>query len=278
MLPVGMTAQWDHPLSVYERDQRRRGLSLESIKTRRRILNQLARWCPDPWTVTADDLGDWLDDPAKSMDTRRCYLSGVAGFYRWAIHAELTDVNPVDKMQRPKRKRRLPRPVHAEHMRRSIQQADPLMRCWLLLGARAGLRCMEIANLDRSDVLDHLDVPMLWIRHGKGDKERTLPLHPEILRALHVYGMPSGVLFPNECGYRRTPQSVSKRINKYLRRLGYVETAHQFRHRFGSDVYEASRDIRLTQELLGHESPETTAGYAAWSPKEAVGVVRQLVV
>lgn len=272
------TRTWDEAIELYERDQRRRGLAQESIKTRTRILRQLARQGHDPWGVTAEVLDDWLDDPAKAMDTRRCYLSGVAGFYRWAIRADLTDTNPVDRIERPKRKRRLPRPIHIDNMGVALRQADPMMRCWLLLGARAGLRCMEIAGLDRDDVLDHLDEPMLWVR-GKGGKERTVPVHPEILRALHAYGMPAhGPLFPADCGGRRTPQSVSKRINKHLRRLGLHETAHQFRHRFGTDVYHVSRDIRLTQELLGHTSPETTAGYAAWSPNEAVGVVRQLSV
>lgn len=270
---------WGQVIELYERDQRRRGLAAESIKTRGRILRQLSRHCPDPWAVTGELLDDWLDDPAKAMDTRRCYLSGVAGFYRWAIRYGHTTTNPVDRVERPKRKRRLPRPIHTDHFRRSVKQADPMMRCWLLLGARAGLRCMEIAGLDRGDVLDHLDEPMLWIRHGKGDKERTVPLHPEILRALQDYGMPRhGVLFPADCGGRRTPQSVSKHINKYLRRLGLSETAHQYRHLFGTDVYRVSRDLRLTQELLGHSSPDVTAGYAAWSPNEATGVVRQLSV
>ena len=271
-----MTA-WADLLNLYERDQHRRGLAAESVKTRRRILTQLAGHCPDPWAVTPDLLGDWLDDPAKAHDTRRCYLSGVAGFYRWAIRAGLTETNPVDRVVRPKRKRRLPRPIHVDHYRQSLSQADTMMRCWLLLGARAGLRCMEIAGLDRDDVLDHLDEPMLWIRHGKGDKERTVPLHPQVLAALLAYGMPqSGPLFPASCGGRRSPQSVSKRINKHLRRLGLHETAHQYRHLFGSDVYRESRDLRLTQELLGHSSPEVTAGYAAWTPREAIAVVGRL--
>lgn len=274
-----MPITWGHAIEMYQQDQRRRGLAAESVKTRTRILNQLARLHPDPWHVSAEDLDDWLDDPAKSMDTRRCYLSGVAGFYRWAIKARLASVNPVDRVERPKRKRRLPRPIHVDHMGKALRQADPMMRCWLLLSARAGLRCMEIAGLDRGDILDHLDEPMLWVRHGKGDKERTVPLHPEIIRALNAYGMPhQGPVFPDDCGGRRTPSSVSKRINKHLRRLGLHETAHQFRHRFGTDVYHVSRDIRLTQELLGHSSPETTAGYAAWSPKEATGIVRRLSV
>jgi integrase/recombinase XerC len=269
--------EWVEAICLYETYQRRRGRAVESIKTRGRILAQLARWAPDPWSVTPDDLDDWLDDPAKSMDTRRCYLSGVAGFYRWAMRAGFALYNPVDKVERPRRKRRLPRPIDVDHLGTALTAADPLMRTWLLLGSRAGLRCHEIAGLDRSDIFDSGTHPAIWVRHGKGDKERVVPMHPEITLALKTLGMPAvGPLFPDADGERLSPNAVSKRINKHLRRLDIRATSHQLRHRFGTDVYQQSMDLRLTQELLGHSSPETTAGYAAWSQDHALAVVRSL--
>ena len=53
-------------------------------------------------------------------------------------------------------------------------------------------------------------------------------------------------------------------------------TLHQLRHAFATEVYRASRDLRLTQELMGHAHPNTTAIYAAYSPGDAAGVVEGL--
>lgn len=51
----------------------------------------------------------------------------------------------------------------------------------------------------------------------------------------------------------------------FLASLGIDATAHHLRHWFGTKTYEACRDLRVVQELMGHASPVTTAGYAAWS-------------
>jgi integrase len=62
---------------------------------------------------------------------------------------------------------------------------------------------------------------------------------------------------------------MSREIREFLGNLGIDATAHQLRHWFGTNIYAASRDIRLTQELMGHASPITTAGYVAWAVLDA---------
>ena len=58
---------------------------------------------------------------------------------------------------------------------------------------------------------------------------------------------------------------------------GIQASAHQLRHWFATEVYEKSgNDLRLTQELLGHASPATTAIYTKWSQAKAMEVVAQL--
>jgi integrase/recombinase XerC len=53
-------------------------------------------------------------------------------------------------------------------------------------------------------------------------------------------------------------------------------TFHALRHRFGTQVYANSLDLRVTQEILGQSSPATTAGYAAWSPERGIAAVAAL--
>jgi integrase/recombinase XerC len=72
------------------------------------------------------------------------------------------------------------------------------------------------------------------------------------------------------------PGRVSGLINDYLHSLGIPDTAHSLRHSFGTEFYRASKDIRLTQELMGHASPITTAIYAAADMDSAAALVAAL--
>jgi len=114
------------------------------------------------------------------------------------------------------------------------------------------------------------DENRIHVRHGKGGKERSVPLHPVIIAALKEYEPPRpGRLWPLV-----TPASVSQRINRYLHSMGIASTAHKMRHRFGTVAYEASgQDILTTQRLLGHSSPTTTAIYAQVSDEAARATV-----
>jgi integrase/recombinase XerC len=69
---------------------------------------------------------------------------------------------------------------------------------------------------------------------------------------------------------------VGNAIGHYLHDLGINATGHQLRHWFGSEVYANTHDIRVTQELLGHSSPTTTAGYVAYSHVDAAAAVASL--
>jgi site-specific recombinase XerC len=71
---------------------------------------------------------------------------------------------------------------------------------------------------------------------------------------------------------------VSQIVNNWLHAHGIDHTLHTARHYFGTKVYAASSDLRLTQELMGHSNPGTTAGYTAWSPEKGASVHESLSV
>ena len=143
-----------------------------------------------------------------------------------------------------------------------------------MLGAFAGLRCCEIAGVRREAVMDGATTPVLVVEHGKGDKQRIVPLHPAVFDALTVYGMPdNGPIFQLRPGRATNAATVSRYLSSHFHALGMPWTAHSLRHWFGCEVYAASLDLRTTQELLGHANPNTTAGYTAWSPTRSIDVV-----
>jgi integrase len=143
----------------------------------------------------------WLDGLGVSASTRAHYLAFLAGFYRWAVRHDIIVGNPVDKIDRPRQQRRLPRPISEADLTRALDHADPRMRAWLTLAAYQGLRIQEIAGLDADDVLLHLDPPLLRVSKGKGAEERMLPLNPLTEKALRDWGIPhTGCVFPNRYG------------------------------------------------------------------------------
>ena len=112
---------------------------------------------------------------------------------------------------------------------------------------------------------------------GKGRKERLVPIHPSVLGTLRAAGLPrTGPVFTRPDGARYEPWQVSHQVRTYLEGLGIDATAHQFRHRFGTYAYRASRDIRTVAELMGHSSITTTMGYIAWSQAEGRRAVEAL--
>ena len=123
----------------------------------------------------------------------------------------------------------------------------------LTLASLAGLRAGEIGDLERDDIIEAKG--LIRVRHGKGDKERIVPLHPEVLEALRCLPMPkTGAIFTRPRGSRHTGATVSQTVNRYLDELGIDATLHAGRHWFATSIYARTHDIRVTQELLGHRT------------------------
>jgi integrase len=157
----------------------------------------------------------------------------------------------------------------------AIRAARPQMRAMLSLAAFAGLRCQEIAGLDRDDIIEAKG--LIRVRMGKGGKERTVPVHPDVMEALRCLPLPrTGAIFVRPRGGRFSAHWMSATINAYLKEAGINAAAHQCRHWFGTEIYASTHDIRITQELMGHQSPTTTAGYIAYSHVAAAAAVATL--
>lgn len=190
------------------------------------------------------------------------------------VGEEFRSDDPTARIIRPKKRRYLPRPAKTDQLREALEgRAESFVvgSLWPPIG----LRCQEVAGLDADDVLT--EERLLRVTRGKGDKERMLPLHPEVAEALAALPMPGrGPVFRRPMGGAYNPWMVSQHFNKWLREAGVEATAHQLRHWFGTNVYQQTRDLRLTQEVLGHSEPQTTAVYCAFDRSQAAKAVGTL--
>lgn len=226
-------------------------------------LTRVARAIPDPpHQVSTDQLVAFLAHPSWAPETRRSYRASLRAFFRWYVAAGHRPDDPAAALPAVKVPRGVPRPTPEAIITEATGGRAPARVVLMIrLAAELGLRRGEIAQLER----DHLE-PALWGHvltvRGKGGHVRTLPVPLEL--AAVILERPAGPLFPNPTtGRHLTPHHVGKLVSGALLE-GW--TCHTLRHRCASVAYDATRDLRAVQEMLGHAKPETTARYTAVRP------------
>jgi integrase/recombinase XerC len=252
----------------------RAGLSSRTIRRRESILRRLdAALCYGLARSTYDELVQALAQKSWSVQTRSSYTADVRSFFRWAVNPldPQVDFDPAAMIKPPRVPRGMPRPVSDAELAVILGDPDESHRLWSLLAAYAGLRCIEISRLNR----EHITQERITVR-GKGNKARSIPTHPEIWTAAQDH--PAGPIAVDCDGRRLGAKTLSSRaIYHYAVRLGLPDVGlHRLRHWFGTNVQHAQGDIRVTQELMGHASPATTAIYTLVADTKKIAAVAAL--
>ena len=202
-------------------------------------------------------------------------LSSLRSFYDWLILEKIIEENPCDKVDMPKLGVYLPTVLSVEEVEAiidSVQRED-----WFGLRDKAilevlygcGLRVSEAVELKISGV--YLDEGFLRVI-GKGNKERLVPLGEMAGDALRNYldsrpapadAESDDILFLNRFGKRFSRVSMFNLVKKQALAAGITKelSPHTFRHSFATHLVENGADLRVVQEMLGHESITTTEVY-----------------
>lgn len=202
-------------------------------------------------------------------------LSSLRSFYDWLILEKIIEENPCDKVDMPKLGVYLPTVLSVEEVEAiidSVQRED-----WFGLRDKAilevlygcGLRVSEAVELKISGV--YLDEGFLRVI-GKGNKERLVPLGEMAGDALRNYldsrpapadAESDDVLFLNRFGKHFSRVSMFNLVKKQALAAGITKelSPHTFRHSFATHLVENGADLRVVQEMLGHESITTTEVY-----------------
>ena len=224
----------------------------------------------------AEDIISFLskdDNLSKRSQARK--LSALKSFFGWMIAEGMMEDNPCDRIDGPKIGRYLPDVL-------SIEEIDAMIRsteCSTWQGKRdkailetlygCGLRVSEAVELKISDL--YLDEGFIKVR-GKGDKERLIPIGELASDAIVTYmedrpvpaeAAADDILFLNRFGKRLSRISMFKMVKKQALLVDIRKeiSPHTFRHSFATHMLENGADLRVVQELLGHESIVTTEIY-----------------
>ena len=204
-------------------------------------------------------------------------LSAVRSFFRFLVKRGVILDNPLEQILSPKQKKTIPVYLPVDDVFRLLDS----IKTDTLIGKRnraifetlysSGIRISELEGLNVFDV----DFKKRLIRvTGKGNKERIVPIGQKALTAIMDYRKrlksETGIeensdtaLFLNKRLGRLTSRSVARILEKTAKECGLLipVSPHALRHTFATHMLDAGADLRVVQELLGHESLSTTQKY-----------------
>lgn len=236
----------------------------------------VGRTFADPNRIDRREIRNYLAVLTERGDQRASTsrrLASLRSYFAWALTNGYVDADPTAGVTAPKPHQHLPVLVVREQLDELLDAnwGDDAWSlrdravCEVLYGT--GIRVSELCSLDVDDVQ--------WRKHlltvlGKGRKERLVPLHDLGMAALVRWrdgargslvtaATPAGALFVNRRGKRLSPRDVQRLLDARVV-LGHVHP-HALRHTFATHLLEGGANLRVVQELLGHESLTTTQIY-----------------
>ncbi len=273
-----------------------RGVAANTLSSYRRDLRRYQdhltlRGVDDLAKVTEADVSEFLvalrrgdpdagTTPLSAVSAARALIA-VRGLHRFAAAEGLTDVDVARAVKPPTPSRRLPKALSVDEVLALLEGAGgdspsdgPLTlrnRALLELLYSTGARISEAGGLDVDDVDTQSRAVLL---HGKGGKERLVPIGRPAVAALDAYlvrgrpdlagrGRGTPAIFLNARGGRLSRQSAWQVLQDAAERAGISAgvSPHTLRHSFATHLLEGGADVRVVQELLGHASVTTTQIY-----------------
>ncbi len=277
----------DFITDYFEYLQFERGLSKNTINAYQRDMQKFHDVCnKSPIKSGADEISILLLHMHKMGQSSRSQsrmLSSLRGFYNWAQEEKYITQNPILLFENPRQNRTIP-VVLSEKEVQKILDAIPMNdrfstrdRVIVELLYACGLRVSEACELKLS--LLRIAEGYIIVT-GKGNKQRLVPIHKEAVKFLELYMQherpntkpktnESDTVFLSNRGGSLTRQSIFMKLKRFATVAGIKKTIspHTMRHSFATHLIERGADLRVVQQLLGHESITTTEIYTHISAK-----------
>ena len=232
-----------------------------------------------PTELTLEDLQGfiiWINELGLAESSQARLLSGLKGFFKYLKIENLIENNPTELFEAPKLKRKIPDTLSFEEIEsllEAIDQSTPhgqRNRAIIEVLYACGIRVSELINLKISNLF--LDIELIKVT-GKGNKERFVPIGQSAMKQLTIYLQyirtqlsvihDEDIVFLNRRGKRLSRVYVFTMVKDLAKAINLKKSIspHTFRHSFATHLIEGGADLRVIQELLGHESITTTEIY-----------------
>ena len=276
----------------------RKDLNLNNKKNQKEILDQyldslekIKNYSPNTIKSYKNDILQYLDEEVVlgefskylkicskkgfSKTTINRKITSIKTFLIWCIEKNYLESTSLKSVTNLKAEKKLPNVLTANYINElldSLPSKDPKDirdKAILELMYSSGLRVSEVSNLSIKDVKDNKSIKVL----GKGNKERVLPITSRAYDVINKYIEHSRTIFVNEksdsflfLGVRGG--QLSDREIRRIVKLRVGTFPHSLRHTFATHLLDGGADLRIVQELLGHNDPSTTQIYTHVSKKQ----------
>ena len=260
-----------------------RGLSSNSVVAYeldfKRLQSYMEGHHVDVVHATFDDLQAFIFDTFKdiqSAKTQARLLSSVHSFYRFLLYHHYIEQDPSELLEMPRLEKRLPEVLTVEEIDAMIAHIDMSKpeghrnRAIIEMLYGSGLRVSELTDLRLSNIYRQ-DGYMRII--GKGNKQRLVPLSPESDKQLgywledrnrlDIKPEATDIVFLNHYGRQLTRAMIFTIVKRLAQEADIRKniSPHTLRHSFATHLLQNGADLRIIQQLLGHESIVTTEIY-----------------
>lgn len=252
-----METPWDDLIDEWATALRAARRAEQTIALRTYHLRRLAAWAGpvDPWSLTLRDLQRWTGGHAWANETARSVRSSLRQFWAWGVGTGQTLVNVADGLAVIAPAQPRPKPAPPALVEYALSDPDDRVRLMVRLGNDLGMRRGEVARGHSDDLERTLKGWALHV-HGKGKRDRRLPLPDDLARAL--LALPAGYFFPGGEDGHLSARWVGRLVKRALKDEA---TMHQLRHLCATQLNDRTGNLRLVQEVLGHASVATTERY-----------------
>ena len=277
--------------------QHERNASPHTIDNYRRDLLQLAAYLEEQ-KITFQQVDHFilrgflasLVEQQKKKSTIARKLAAIRSFFQYGLRRRWMSENPAKILATPKQLKNVPVFLSEEEMANFLdlpQGNDPLNlrdKSILELLYATGVRVSELVGINLEDI--SFSEEIIRVR-GKGKKERLLPFgsmartslqrYLQVRTSFHDGRIDDNAVFLNYRGGRLSPRSVQRIVDKYIDRTSLRRkiSPHSLRHSFASHLLSRGADLRIIQELLGHESLATTQKYTHMDLKQLLSVYKK---
>lgn len=209
----------------------------------------------------------------NTNSSRSRKTSAIRQFYKYLEKNHLIEINPMQELETPKKKKFLPKYLTLEQSIELLNAVDGPYKardyCIITLFLNCGLRLSELVGLNFNDIRSDNTMRVL----GKGNKERVVYLNPACIEAINAYKLVRPVdgvkdknaLFISRNNNRMSAKTVQAMVYKYLEKIGLQSqgySCHKLRHTAATLMYQTGNvDIRVLKDILGHENLGTTEIY-----------------
>lgn len=280
-------------MTCYQHEQQKQHKSVGTIREYQKDLGHFVTFLSNKsidtvQDVTSLDMQEYLQavlDKGAKASTRNRQMNSLRSFFKYCHKKGWVTENCaayLERLPEEQVKRVILTKEEVQQLVKTIEHR--VVRTVVITLYLTGMRITECLSVEIQDI--NVEGNQILIRKGKGNKQRSIPLHPQLKRILIAYllGMAKHsqhqLLFYTSRSNKLSPSYVNRLLKEATLTLGWDKkvTCHVLRHSFASALLKEQVNLLTIQDFLGHANLKTTSGYVHLFQEEGQAAIQKLAL